>query len=123
MFRSFGDTPPQQKLEMPTLQLDELTDRLDSVVEAIEKIQVSFEPQIEVAPAQLVAEIDLLAIETALQEIAAKEFRPEISVETPVTNNVYLKIGKELMYPLGFIGTAIWVLAFIEIFNLVRPHL
>jgi len=114
-FAAFGVTP-QQKVQIATMELGELTARLDGIKESIDQIQVVFEPKIEVPPAQIAVEVDLTGIENALQDLAHKDFDTihNVSVAAPhVTNNVQVTIGQELLYPLYSISATGLILAIV----------
>ena len=121
-FMNFGGDAPVQH-EIPALELGELTARLDGIKEAIERIQVVFEPKIEVPPAQFAMEIDLGPIELALQEIAAKEHHVtnEILLPAPqVTNNVYVTVAQEILYPLYMLTAAGLVVTAVQLASLFK---
>jgi hypothetical protein len=122
-FMSFGGPQEAVKYELPELEVGAITERLDAIKTSLDNIQVIFEPRIEVPPAQIAVEVDLSSIDTALQEIASKEFRPinEIVIPAPqITNNVHIKIAQELLWPLYSISGVGMLLVLIEIVRLFR---
>lgn len=119
-FTSFGGSDVSNTFEMPDIDMTEITGRLDRIEEAVKGINVTFAPKIEVPPAQLVAEIDLTAIENALQDLAGKNFEPLNSIHVAAPDVSIIIDFDKLRLPLLILSAPLWLLAILQAVSMFR---